>query len=71
MFQWDGRGQPQLVPDIALGGLNPEGIAFHVEKGGGEYFVLSDDGTRAVGGMDCKDLKDPALKRFRGRVIAF
>jgi hypothetical protein len=71
LFWWDGQSQPQVVPGITLGGLNPEGIAFHTDDGNGECFILSDDGTRDVAGMDCKDLKDPTLKHFRGRVIAF
>jgi hypothetical protein len=28
--------------------------------------VLSDDGTREVGGKPCKKLKDPRQKGFRG-----
>jgi hypothetical protein len=71
VFEWDGRSQPRLIKDVTLSGLNPEGVAFHANGGDGEYFVLSDDGTRAVEGQDCKDLKDPTLKRFRGRVLTF
>jgi hypothetical protein len=71
LFKWDGRGRPHLVPRVTLSGLNPEGIAFRQHENGGEFLILSDDGTQEVGGMDCKDLKDPALKRFRGRMISF
>ena len=69
LFEWDGQGTPKAVPGVKLGGLNAEGVAFHGEDGAGEFFVLSDDGTREIAGQDCKDLKDPSLKRFRGRLL--
>jgi hypothetical protein len=31
-----------------------------------DVMVLSDDGTVQVDGVDCKKLKDPLQKRFRG-----
>lgn len=71
LFEWDGKGKPKLVPGVTLAGLNPEGIAFHGDDGSGEYFILSDDGTQEVDGKACKDLKDPSLKSFRGRVVKF
>ena len=71
LFEWDGKSEARPVPGITLAGLNPEGVAFHDEKGTGEYVVLSDDGTLAVDGQACKDLKDPSLKRFRGQVLEF
>ena len=69
LFEWDGKGQPRVVPGITLAGLNPEGVTFQTQDGKGEYFILSDDGTKTIGGMDCKDLKDPGMKQFRGRVV--
>jgi hypothetical protein len=69
IFVWDGKAQPRAAEGVSLQGLNPEGIAFHDKQGGGEYFLLSDDGTRPIDGRDCKDLKDPSLKQFRGRVV--
>jgi hypothetical protein len=71
LFEWDGKAAPRRIDGVALTGLNPEGIAFHQSDGADEYFILSDDGGEKVEGMDCKDLKDPALKRFRGRVLKF
>ena len=71
IFQWDGRGQPMQVPGVTLKGLNPEGVAFDGADGANEYLVLSDDGSRSVDGVDCKDLKDSSLKRFRGRLLEF
>jgi hypothetical protein len=71
LFQWDGKGKPTPISDVTLKGLNPEGVAFHRTDGIGEYFFLSDDGSRSVNGVDCKDLKDPNLKSFRGRLLNF
>ena len=70
LFEWDGRNKPKHITGVTLRGLNPEGIAFQAADGSGEYFILSDDGSREVDGRDCKDLKDPRQKRFRGRVLA-
>ena len=32
-------------------------------------FDLPPDGQRTVDGVECKNLKDPTLKRFRGMVL--
>jgi hypothetical protein len=69
LFEWDGKALPKPVPGVTLAGLNPEGVAFHSNDEKGEYFILSDDGTRSVDGTDCKSLKDPSMKQFRGRTI--
>jgi hypothetical protein len=58
-----------LVPGVDFRGLNPEGLAFERADGRREFFVLSDDGTRSLGGVDCKQLKDPAQRRFRGYAL--
>ena len=71
IFTWDGKTQPAAVKGVELQGINPEGISFHAGNGKEEYFLLSDDGTVAVDGMECKNLKDPAQKRFRGRVVTW
>ena len=71
LYEWDGKGAPKVIPGVTLSGLNPEGVAFHDGDGTGEYFILSDDGVRNVEGQNCKDLKDPTQKRFRGRVVTF
>lgn len=70
MFEWK-PGEPTARPldSIKLTGLNPEGMSFATTGGTREFLVVSDDGTRSVDGQDCKKLKDPALKRFRGIVL--
>jgi len=70
LYFWDGRSeQPQPVTEPTLPGLNPEGICFHDSDGRREFLVLSDDGTLAVGGKDCKKLP-PAQRRFRAFSVA-
>lgn len=71
VFEWSPKGAPRRLEGVTLSGLNPEGVSFHRGDGTGEHFILSDDGTREVEGRDCKDLKDPSMKRFRGRALAF
>jgi hypothetical protein len=66
LFVWEGNATaPKAAEGIELAGLNPEGLAFR--KGEEErYLILSDDGGEVIDGKDCKKLKDPTLKRFRG-----
>lgn len=69
LFTWDGKGEAKRVEGISFPALNPEGIAFNKPDGKSEYFLLSDDGGVSIDGKDCKKLKDPKLKRFRGQVV--
>lgn len=71
LFRWDGKGQPSVVEDVQLKGLNPEGIAFEGDGDKSVYFILSDDGSKQVDGQDCKSLKDPSKKHFRGTITEF
>jgi hypothetical protein len=59
------------VEGVSFVGLNPEGMAFQSENGQREYFILSDDGTLKMGGIDCKRLKNPTERRFRGYTVVF
>lgn len=64
-FEWAGGAAKPKPLSVTLTGLNPEGLSFR--KGEQErYLLLSDDGTETVDGRDCKKLKDPEQKRFRG-----
>lgn len=69
LYTWDGRAQPQRIAAVSFAQLNPEGMVFQRPDGTSEFFVLSDDGSQQVEGKDCKKLKDPTLKRFRGSVL--
>ena len=69
LYEWSGGADPpQLIKGAELRGLNPEGVTFR-ENDKSEFLVLSDDGQRTVDGVECKNLKDPTLKRFRGMVL--
>lgn len=63
LYAWPGHGPATLLP-IDLSALNPEGIFVHERRP--DVLLLSDDGTRHLDGVPCKDLSDPAMKRFRG-----
>jgi hypothetical protein len=67
LYTWDGSSPPKLDPGDQLRGLNPEG--FFTPEGANDVLVLSDDGSLLVDGTECKRLKDPSKKRFRGRWI--
>jgi hypothetical protein len=66
LYRWDGKSaEPQRLSPNGLAG-NPEGLAVIREGDRDILFVLNDDGTRTIAGRDCKKLKDPTLKVFRG-----
>jgi Protein of unknown function (DUF3616) len=69
LFEWNGKDQPRLIEKVVFTSLNPEGFAFHRTDGTSEYFVLSDDGSVMIEDCECKKLKEPAKKRFRGRAV--
>ena len=64
LYQWDGAASPVPVP-ADLADLNPEAL---VRLPDGRLAILSDDGTRPVGGGECKSA--PVAERsFRGRIL--
>jgi hypothetical protein len=64
LFTWNGRDQPIRVESLELGDLNPEGFFSPEQREA--FMLLSDDGSRLVSGKECKRLKEPNLKTFRG-----
>ncbi|HWN96706.1 MAG TPA: DUF3616 domain-containing protein [Methylomirabilota bacterium] len=71
LYQWsDGGGQPELIRGVDFEGINPEAISVIERSGGPELFVVSDDGTRKVNGVECKKLKDPMQKTFRAASVS-
>lgn len=71
LYQWRGGADiptPLTFPETA--NLNPEAITFFADAEGDRLWVASDDGTLPIGGVECKRLKDPRLKRFRTVSIA-
>jgi Protein of unknown function (DUF3616) len=63
LYRWNGRDAPRKLDAIDLTQLNPEAI--YAPSQGDRILVLSDDGTRALDGVECKKLQDPRSKRFR------
>lgn len=64
LYQWVGPGYaPELLPTLEFSHLNPEALVFSEESS--RFLILSDDGTRKVGGVESKSLPDPAQRRFR------
>ena len=69
-YEWDGKSStPRLLPDVRFPGANPEGLAFSKPDGKAEFFVLSDDGTLKIDGVDCKKVKDTNRRQFRGYLL--
>ncbi len=65
LFTWDGGNTPpQLLKDVRFPGINPEAICFHDASGRADFYLFSDDGTRSIGGKDCKLLPE-SERRFR------
>jgi hypothetical protein len=63
LFAWSGAGAAEPLA-VDLAGYNPEGMFTPDERD--QILLLSDDGTRPIDDVPCKDLRDPARKRFRG-----
>jgi hypothetical protein len=68
LYRWQGSGAPELLEAELLRGLGPEGFFSHEARD--EVLVLSDDGTRLVGGVPCKHLPTAERKAFRGVWLA-
>jgi hypothetical protein len=69
-YTWaGGNARPVHLAGIRFPGFNPEGLAFTDEDGESTFFVLSDDGTLKIRGVDCKKLKDPTQRQFRGYTL--
>jgi hypothetical protein len=64
LYTWTGQGPAVRVPGVDLQGFNAE--AFFTPEDRRDIVVFSDDGSVPIDGVRCKDLEDPARKRFRG-----
>lgn len=70
LYEWNGGSAvPRQLPRQELAGLNPEAVECLTENGVLRLLIVSDDGTRKIGGQDCKDVLDPNLKYFRATTI--
>ncbi|HTD66550.1 MAG TPA: DUF3616 domain-containing protein [Candidatus Limnocylindria bacterium] len=71
LYEWSGgTEQPRLIPGVDFEGINPEAISVGTRHGLEEVFVVSDDGTRKIDGLECKKLKDPMKKTFRAMGVS-
>ena len=66
LYRWNGATQPVWIDSVDLRDLNIEAIATVTTEAGPRLLLLSDDGSRDMGGRRCKKLRNPAAKRFRG-----
>jgi hypothetical protein len=64
LYGWSGPGERAVASAIDLAGYNPE--AFFTPEERDEILIVSDDGSRPIDGVPCKELADPARKQFRG-----
>ena len=69
LYRWSGGSadQPAEIPGIDLQGLRPEALA--IAPGAPRALLLSDDGSRPVGGTPCKDLPNPNDRGFRAMPV--
>jgi len=64
LFRWNGDRELTEIAAPGLTGYNPEALLATDERD--QILLLSDDGSTAIDGVECKKLKDPARKHFRG-----
>lgn len=65
LYSWFGPGARPILHPVVLKDLNPEALLVLPNA---RLEVLSDDGTRPIGGQPCKSL-DVAQQSFRGRIL--
>jgi hypothetical protein len=66
LYRWSGSGEkPVLIASKHLSDYTPEAIIFYPQKGLDAFQILSDDGTRPVDGIPCKEVSDSAHQTFR------
>jgi hypothetical protein len=68
LVTWDGHRQLATIPSEELRHYNPEGLFTPETRD--RILLLSDEGSRLIGSVECKRLTDPAQKRFRGLWLA-
>ncbi len=65
LYLWaGGTAKPQLLQEAKFHKINPEGICLLGVGGGSDLLVVSDDGSRKIGGKECKTLPE-AERQFR------
>ncbi|SIN64737.1 Protein of unknown function [Parasphingorhabdus marina DSM 22363] len=64
LLQWDIQMESIKPIKLDFGSLSPEAIV-RVPGEAGRLHIVSDDGTRKVGGAKCEDLPEPEKRTFR------
>jgi hypothetical protein len=66
LYEWDGvGGKPKLLKVLEGNQFNAEALTFFSDSDEPSIFILSDDGTRLIGGIEAKRLKDASRKEYR------
>jgi hypothetical protein len=66
LYRWEGVGKkPVHVKVKHFDRFTPEAIIFYPDRGADTFQILSDDGTRPVDGLPCKEITDPGRQVFR------
>lgn len=66
IYTWDGKSPAaKRIEGDSLASFNPESVIFFPDSTLNDFYLLSDDGSNKVGGLECKDLKVPSQRSFR------
>ena len=66
LYRWDGKNAPRKEPPAGLpADATPESLIVFERGGERDMLILSDDGTRLIGGQPAKSHPDPARRTFR------
>jgi hypothetical protein len=73
LYRWAGPGaSPKRIKVAHLNRYSPEAIVLYPSPESSHRFqILSDDGTRPVEGVSCKELSDPEHQTFRSCWVKF
>lgn len=71
LYRWaGGQAPPEPVRGMDLGELTAEALVLYPNDNS-RLQVLSDDGTRSIGGTPCKKLANPLSRQFRSVWVGF
>ena len=71
LYRWvGGQAQPEAVRGMDLGDITAEALVVYPNDNA-RLQVLSDDGTRSIGGTPCKKLANAHLRQFRSVWVNF
>jgi uncharacterized protein DUF3616 len=72
LFTWTGQSTdaPQVVPHVSFGELNPESVIIYSDEPR-KVQIVSDEGTKIVGGRECKEAEDLHQRSFHSAWVSF